>query len=275
MLIDAIKNKYEVILGFVTVVISLSAFKDELAKVHINIGILQFTLADYFLMIIYGFSICLYFYVIEQVARDSRIGGWRLFDYMTRFAFFLFVLILLSPLILIIALLIFKLYELFNLPSYLAEHTATKSVFATIISIIATITSLLSTTVISSRLFKQVLQKKKEVAEEAEIIAIEMAGKLLKDGYYSHSILESFKALETHLYKKLLEKNIRVSIGRFDELLKLAVSEGLIDKSDVPLILDLRGMRNAAAHADSQATEQLAQASLDYVKKWANIRNPK
>ena len=104
---------------------------------------------------------------------------------------------------------------------------------------------------------------------------MEMAEKLLKDGYYSHSILESFKALESHLYKKLLEKNIRVSIERFDELLKLAVSERLIDAADIPLILDLRGMRNAAAHGDAQATAQLAQASLDYVKKWTNTRNPK
>ena len=111
-MIAKIKEKYEIILGFVTLVVSLSAFKDELAKVTLNLGYTEISLATYFLYLVYGFCVCLYFYIIERVAQDTKIGNWKIFDYMIQFAFFLFVLILLTPIIVLLNLAIFKLYNL-------------------------------------------------------------------------------------------------------------------------------------------------------------------
>ena len=111
---EKIKNKYEVILGFVTLIISLSAFKDELAKVNLVLGYTTITLADYFLYIVYGLSICLYFYIIENIAKDSEIGGWKLFDIILRTAYFLFIFILLTPLIILLNIVIIKLYTIIS-----------------------------------------------------------------------------------------------------------------------------------------------------------------
>ena len=38
---EKIKNKFEIILGFVTLIISLSAFKDEWSLINIDLGLRQ------------------------------------------------------------------------------------------------------------------------------------------------------------------------------------------------------------------------------------------
>jgi len=81
---EKIKNKFEIILGFVTLIISLSAFKNELSQISIDLGFKTITLAEYFLYSVIGFSISLYLYIFEIVARDTKIGKWKLFDYLLR-----------------------------------------------------------------------------------------------------------------------------------------------------------------------------------------------
>jgi len=70
---DKIKNKYEIILGFVTLIVSLSAFKNELSGISFNLGYLTINSDEYFLYCVLGFSVCLYLYILEQVIRDTRI----------------------------------------------------------------------------------------------------------------------------------------------------------------------------------------------------------
>lgn len=104
MLCQTIKNKYEAIFGFVTIVISLSAFKDELAKVSVDLHFIKFNLAEYFLWVIYAFCLCLYLYVMEHRVRETAIGSWKFFDWMTRLGFFIFVLALSSPVLILLML---------------------------------------------------------------------------------------------------------------------------------------------------------------------------
>lgn len=258
---NKIKDKYEVILGFVTLVVSLSAFKDELANVILELGYMTISLADYFLCIVYGFAICLYFYIVEHISRDSRIGTWKIFDYILRFAYFLFILILLTPILIILNLIILKLYIALTKNIEAANH------FLSIINISVAILAFLTSYIASSKLFIQSKRNKQEEIEEQEIKEFANANKLFLDGYFSHSVLETFKVLETHLYKKLIEKDIRVSRHRIIDIINLALKVNIIRQEDLPAISDIRGMRNVAAHSDTVYTKQHAEFALNFLKQ--------
>jgi len=92
--------------------------------------------------------------------------------------------------------------------------------------------------------------KLQEQAEESEIKGLGTANKLFKDGYYSHSILESYKVLETHLHKIITAKNIRVSKFRYSDLINISLIENIINNEDLKNIENLRKMRNISAHTD-------------------------
>ena len=94
------KNRYEFILGFVGLTISLSAFKDELSKIIVDIGFIQFSLSKYFFVILIGLVFCLYLYVIEKSLRNTKIGNLKIFDYLLQFANILFILLIASPVLL-------------------------------------------------------------------------------------------------------------------------------------------------------------------------------
>lgn len=259
---DKIKNKYEIILGFVTLVISLSAFKEELSKVTLELGYTTVSLADYFLWVVYGFSICLYLYVTENIARDTVIGKWKIFDYFLKVAYFLFAFILLTPFLVIINIIAFKIYF-----SISKNYDEAKNFFPILVNIgsalIGSVVSLLA----STRFLKDRKRKAQEEIEEQEIKDLDNATKLLSDGYFSHSVLESFKVLETHLYKKLILKDIRVSKHRLNEIIQIALKEKIITDNDLPSIQDIRGMRNIAAHSDTKYTKEQAEFALNFVKE--------
>jgi hypothetical protein len=109
--------------------------------------------------------------------------------------------------------------------------------------------------------------KLQEQAEESEIKGLGIANKLFKDGYYSHSILESYKVLETHLYKTITAKNIRVSKFRYSDLINISLKENIINNEDLKNIENLRKMRNISAHTDQNNTKQQAENSLEFVKQ--------
>jgi len=262
---EKIKNKYEIIFGFVTIVISLSAFKEELSKINLNLGYTTFTLSNYFLFIVFGLSICLYLYVSENIAQDTKIGKWNLFKYTLNFAYFLFVFILVSPILLATNILIYKIYELIS-KNYTDATTALKAV-NNVLSVIATITTVISSYLTSKRLLSERKIKKQEEIEEQEIKDLDNASKLYADSYYSHSVLESFKVLSTHLYKKITEKDIRIQKHNINDIIKVALQENIIQENDIPTINDIRAMRNVAAHSDAEYTKQQAEFALNFVRQ--------
>ena len=259
---DKIKNKYEIILGFVTLIISLSAFKEELAKVILELGYTTITLSDYFLWIVYGLSICLYLYIIEKIVSDTRIGNWKLFDLILRAAYFLFVFVLLTPLLIILNILFFKLYVILT-----NQFTESNQMVRTVLHIITGVIGAAISEIVSSRLLREKKRKAKEEIEEQEIKELDNATKLYNDGYFSHSVLETFKVLETHLYKMLTNKNIRVQRYNQKDLIQFSLREGIITEADMPSINDIRGMRNIAAHSDSEHTKQQASFALNFVRE--------
>ena len=263
---DKIRNKYEIILGFVTLVLSFSAFKDELKLIVLELGYCSISVADLFLYCVYGFAICLYFYIIEQVVRDTNIGTYKIFDYAIKFAFFLFCLILLSPILIILNIIVYKFYF------FIADNQNKRQqeIFLTILNIITTAITVAYSLRYASYYSKFRKNQEQNEMIEKEIKEIEIANKLFEDGYYSHSILELFKVIETHLYKKITAKGFRISQHRFDEILKLAVRENFVDDKDFKYIVELRAMRNISAHSDVKFTKEMAEKALKFVKRIIN-----
>ncbi len=261
---DKIRDKYEIILGFVTLVISFSAFKEDLSKIIINLGYTSITLADYFICCICGLSICMYFFVLEKSFQDTKFSTLRFFDYSIKFAYLLYIFILFTPLILILNVLISQ----FLIPAFNYSE-----VWVPIANFVISFITLILTVYFYINKLKAQKERRQEQIELQEIKELDNSVKLFKDEYYSHSVLESFKVLESHLYKKLSQRNIRVQRYNFNEILKLAIKENIITDNDMPAIQDLRGMRNISAHLDTEHTKQQAEFALNFVKELLQRNN--
>lgn len=257
---ERLKGKFEIILGFVTLVVSLSAFKEELSLVNIDLGYASLSLAEYLLYSVYGFSVCLYLYTMELIVRETKIGSWKIFDLFIWLAYGLFAFILITPILICFNILSIKIYNHFSKdPDKLLSF---KNI-SFVVSLVSQVAIGIGTTL---AILKERKLRNQLKIEHQEIIELDNANKLYKDGYFSNSILESFKVLETHLYKKLTDKNHRVPRHSFNDILKLALKENIISGDDLPNINDIRGMRNIAAHTDTVHTEKQAEFALEFIK---------
>jgi len=258
---EKLRDRYDFILGFVALVVSLSAFKTELQAINFTFGTYSYNLGEYFLIVISGFLVCLYFYSIEKVSRNYSFGRYRLFSVILVMAEVLLIFLIASPVILLLVHLGFWIYSLLgDIPNEnLKTATATLQIFALVINIVLSV-------LVFIKYNRQRKEKQLKDLEEDEIKDLEVAERLLKDNYYSQSILESFKVLETHLYKKLTEKNVRVFRGRMNDLIKASLDHGIVTDDDLPLLNDIRGMRNSAAHLDTTYTREHAEMAIKFIK---------
>lgn len=262
---DKFKDKYEIILGFVTLVVSLSAFKDELSKVYFELGFTTISFAQYFLYCVIGFSLCLYFYVVEFTARETQIGHWKIFDYLILVAYVIFVFILLSPLLILLNVFFVNSYNyIIQKPDEQRERT-----FVVLLQIINAITIIFSFFE-GKKLFKKRQEDIKEKVQSNQIKELEIAKKLYKEEYYSQSILETFKALESYLQKEVLEKNQRAPNAIY-ELLTISQKLEIIKPEERNQIQVLIRMRIAAAHkTEIVLTKEDAQNALNFVEYLIN-----
>jgi hypothetical protein len=252
---DNIRNKYEIILGFITLIISLSTFKEELKLVIIDLGFVKINLAYYLLLIIIGFSFSLYLYVLEKVLEPTKIGSWKIFDYILKFAYYLFVFILLSPIVILVYIILSKVYNTWT------------AVLHLIMSVTLGVTYTLISFFISRYIRKLSKQKRTEEMQEKEIKELENTIKLFQEGFYSHAILESFKLLIIHLTKNLSQKGIRVSTINHNEIIKMALNNNLLNNDELIEVNNIRAMRNISAHNISGHTKEQAEESISFVKK--------
>lgn len=258
------KNRYELILGFVTLIISFSAFKDELKMIEIDIGFYKFTLADYLLKIVFGFGLCIYLYIIERLSRQyKKLTTWKIIDYVEKIAFVFFVFLLLSPILIILIYL-----GLLIVDNYTKLNSEQGIVSKAILSFVLGIVSSIISGFVTKKYFRSKIISRQEELEKEEIAELETAKELYEKKFYSQAILEAFKVLELHLTKLLTQKRINIPKNQFTfiDLFNYAIKLELIDKNDIATINEIRLMRNTAAHLDKKHTENQATKAIEFIQ---------
>ncbi|HEV8081844.1 MAG TPA: HEPN domain-containing protein [Chitinophagaceae bacterium] len=257
-------NRYELIFSFVTLILSFSAFKDELKEIKINLGFYNFTLAEYLLKIVYGFGICTYLYIIERIAQQSKkLNSWKIIGYIEKAAFIFFVFIILTPILLLLAYIFYVAFDRFTKIN--EEERASLSAILTfgLISL-----SVILSIVTSIIYFETKNKLRQDEIEKEEILELENAMKLYDSNFYSQAILEVFKVLELHLIQLFSKRQINIPRHQFNfnELFNYAIKLELLDKEDIAAVHEIRKMRNTAAHLDIEHTKQKATKAINFIK---------
>lgn len=264
-MIKDVREKYEFLLGFIAIIISLSAFKSEFSQINIELGYVECSLSQYFLAVLIGFLICLYIYVIvyviENIIGNTRITNSSVIKFITKATLIVFIMILFSPFIILINYGVYK--------AIVAVGQLNQNTISTITSLSVGIASLLIG--LLSRIFvdKYIRFKKEREQDQLqaqEIKELETATKLFQDGYHSQAILEAFKILELHLYRLLTDKDIRVQRQRFNDILRLSVQHEILTSEDVQILEEIREMRNSAAHLNVVHNKDQAEKTMMFVK---------
>lgn len=247
--------RYDLILGFVTVVLSLSAFKDELSRVTVELNFITFTLSQFFFIFILGTTTSFYLYSLERLFSTLTIKQIQILSWTRKAAYWLFILFTLSP----IAVGLLWVFAQTNLK--LSDFLST-ALLAALGSASAILTTYLFRLIVRSRKERQV-----EELEEKEIIELETAEKLFDQNFYSQSIIETNKVIETHLQRLLRNENIEASRAKFFEIIRYCLNKEIITKDEFGQIERIRRLRNSAAHLDVKNTKEEADTALSFAKE--------
>ncbi|MES2727400.1 MAG: hypothetical protein V4643_09890, partial [Bacteroidota bacterium] len=231
------------IIGFAAIIISISAFKEELNKIVVDYHFISFSLSEYLFILTISFISIIHLYVIPYVFSTTKYSNLTLFKHIESLSYILFLVITLSPSIL----LIIYLLQSFILQVITLNET-TKSILMSILSsIIGLISGYISKNIVAKY---QSARKSKEESEitEKEIKSFEISDKLFKDGYYNQSLFETFKVLENGIYKILRQRDLIFREAPFLEMIKIAHKYNILTTEQIERINRIRIKRNEFAH---------------------------
>lgn len=258
-----IKDRWQFILGFAAIIISLSAFKDELNKIVVDFHFISFSLSQYLFVLIFSFISVIYLYVIPYIFSTTKYSNLKIFKHIESLSYVLFLIIILSPSLLLI---IYLLQLLILQVTGLSETT--KSGLTIILSaIIGAISTYFSKYVVDKY---QTSKKSKEESEiiEREVTSSELAEKLFKDGYYNQSLFETFKMLENGIYKALIQRNLIFRKSSFLEMIRIAEKYNIFTKTQIEHMNRIRIKRNELAHnIVSSITKKEAEEARNLAKE--------
>jgi HEPN domain-containing protein len=186
----------------------------------------------------------------------------KLFKYIEITAYVIFAIAVISPSILLITIIInLCVHILTILPKQtLALISNTLSIMLAILTFIYT----------ALKGYYIYIDKKKIALQEIEdekIQELETARKLFEDGYYSQSILESYKVIENYFKKLLLEKQYISSHFKIYNILIPAEKSGLLKEGQKNKLYKINEMRNSAAHLNREFTKEQAIEALIIVEE--------
>jgi uncharacterized membrane protein len=259
---EKLKERWEFIIGYVALIVSLSAFKDELAKIGLNIGFSSFNAAQFLFILILGFFITLHLYLIPFLFSSTKYADKRIFSLLESLSYFIFVLLCVSPFFILLAVGTNAIINYFR-----SVPPETKTLINAAVSLIISILSGIISKVIANKYRKQKYSTEKQELEYLEIKEFENAQKLFADGYYSQSILEAFKSLELHLRRLIFQKGINLRSNKFQDVVDLAKKHGILFEKDMKIITLIRQMRNSAAHLDVDFTKSQATEAISFIKE--------
>jgi len=259
---NSLKDRWEIIVGYVALIVSLSAFKDELRALPLNLGFYHTTCADFLFTLILGFLAALHFYLIPFFLSSTRFANLTVLRWLEQFAYFAFVMLATSPVVLALIVGANSAIEyLLSLPPN-TQSFAYKAITAGFTSLLSFFSGFLA-----ARYRRQKYSAERQNLENQEIHDLESSQKLFDDSYYSQSILEAFKVLELHLRRLINEKDVPFRSTKFQDLLDVALKLKLIHHSDQKRIDDIRQMRNSAAHLNVAFTKEQAAQAISFVRE--------
>lgn len=259
---DKLKERWEFIVGYVALIVSLSAFKDELTRINLNLGFLTTTAAQFLFALILGFIFTLHLYLIPFVLSSTRYANIRLLKFLESLSYFIFVFLTVSPIFMLVSIGINSLVNFIRSIPIDEKDVVTSSVSLVIGIIIAIVSN-----IVAVRYRRQKYSFEKQELEFQEIKEFENAQKLFNDGYYSQSILEAFKVMELHLRRLMLQKDVPFRSTKFQDVLELVLRLELLNKSEIAAINQIRQMRNSAAHLDVDFTKTQAGEAISFIKE--------
>lgn len=259
---DKLKERWEFIVGYVALIVSISAFKDELSQINLNMGFASATAAQFLFVLILGFIATMHLFLIPFLLSSTRYANIKLVTWLESFSYFVFALLTVSPIFVLLSIVFNSLLNTLRSIPIGTKDIITGSTSA-IIAIIFNIISYY----VAGRYRKQKYSSEKQELESREIKEFENVQKLYGDGYYSQSILEAFKVMELHLRRLIMQKDIPFRSNKFQDVLEVSLKLQLISKPDLGSINRIRQMRNSAAHLDVEFTKAQAGEAIDFIKE--------
>lgn len=260
-----IKDKFEFIIGYSAIIISLSAFKTELSAIKIDLSFWNFSLSEYFIVLIVGFVMVLYLYSISYFF--STMGIFRLhiniFKHLENFSYYLFGFIIATPIILVLIMLFkFVITRIQSLPSNVIDYS-----MPIVSALVSMLFGYFSSKVVNKFKIAQAVEEKNKIEEE-DLKIFEITQKMIQDGYYGQSIIESFKLLENNLYKILKLNKLAIRKSSFQDMLYVSRQYNLIDDEKLKRINEIKILRNEIVHLNkTEIFQKEAQLVLDYIKE--------
>jgi hypothetical protein len=258
-----IKDRWQFIIGFAAIIISLSAFKDELKSINLDYSFISFSLSQYLFVLIISIISVIHLYALPYIFSSSKYSNFKIFKYIESLSYVLFLIIILSPSLLFLIYLIKLL-----LVQITALEDSTKSLLMSILTmVIGAITALVSKNIVNKYQSARKIKEQSEIIEK-EVKSFETTDKLIKDGYYNQSLFETFKMLEIGLYKILKQKDLIFRRGSFIEMINITKKYNIFSNEQIERINQIRVKRNEFAHnIDSRITKEEAENAQQLIRE--------
>lgn len=262
---EKLKDRWEFIIGYVALIVSLSAFKDELSLINLDLGFISFTGSQYLFALIISFLASLHLYLIPYLVSSTRFANLKVLSYIESLSYFIFVLLTVSPFFVLISMGINLLNNIFK-----SIPTDNGSIIYDLATVLIGILFGILSQYIATKFREQKYSSQKQELENLEITELENAQKLFAAGYYSQSILEAFKVLEIHLKRLIIQKDIPYRSNKIHDLIKIVRKLELLSNDEIEKFHEIRKMRNSAAHLDVEFTKSQANEAINFLKDLIN-----
>jgi len=258
-----LKDRWQLITGFVAVIISLSSYKDELKEISLDYYFINFNLSEYLFYVIIGFIVVIHLYIIPYILNSTKYSKIKLLKGIENLTYVIFLIIVLSPTFLFFIYII----KLFIVELIKLEEQQITKVMRGISFLSGILTYFLIRNLIKN--YKELKKIKEENQSiQKEIQNFEISKKLLNEGYYNQSIFESAKIIEEELNNNLKNQDLIYGKVPISKLILVAEKKKLYDNEILNQINELRIKRNEIAHKiDIVSTKEEAEKFINLAKK--------
>lgn len=265
---NKLKENYQFVIGFVAIIISLSAFKDELKEIKINLSFISFDASDLFFWLIIGYLIVLQIYIVPFIF-SRKFPENKFLKFLGDTSYTIFIVLSLSPIIIGV---VYLFDFLISLIPPISDNI--KEVASLVITLIIGVVSGWISRIIVQWFKKEKTKELVEKLEEKEVKELEKTIKLSKDGYYSQAILELSKTIETRLYKTIISHGVDIKRRNLLDLLRVSKKIGILSDNDISSLDELRVLRNKVVHeSDLIVTKEDLYRLLELVRELINKLN--